>query len=238
MPVAKRRELAARTRASVLECVAALDRLHLSVTADALRARQRRLDAFDAQAASGTAGEDRMRSRQPGSPGALALLPNRSALAHRLSQAVKQAGLQAQPFAVLTLDLEGFQPIQALLGSDAGDELLGIVAARLVRAVRGQDLVSRLGGDEFGLFIATVASRDQLRRLTCKLFDAVAAPIAIDQVQVSVRPNIGIAVGQADGTSGADLIRSANVALGHARRQQTGYAFYDERGKAWAPGRV
>jgi diguanylate cyclase (GGDEF)-like protein len=245
MPVAKRREVAARTRVSVLECVAALDRLHLSVTADALRARQRRLDAFDVQAAPapnqaapGTACDNQMRRRKPGSPGAFALLPNRSGLARRLRQALDQAALQAQPFAVLALDLEGFQPIQAALGSDAGDELLGIVAARLVRAVRSQDMVSRLRGDEFGLFITTVASHEQLRRLTCKLFDTVTAPIAIDRVQVSVRPNIGIGVGQTDGASGAHLIRNAYVALGHARRQKMGFAFYDERGMAWVPGRI
>ena len=83
-----------------------------------------------------------------------------------------------------------------------------------------------------------VTSREQLRRLTCKLFDAVAAPMAIGKLEVSVRPSIGIALGLADGASGAALIKHADVALDRARRQQTGYAFFDERGRAWVPGRA
>ncbi len=245
MPVAKRREMAARVRASVLDCVTALDRLHRILANEAGRARQRKLDAFDAlaapaQAPAAFAGGDasERRARPTAALDPLALLPNRLSFLDRLHRAFAQAGPQSQAFAVLSLDLDGFEPIQAALGTAAGDELLAIVAARLVRAVRSHDMVSRLRGDEFGLFIATVASREQLRRLTCKLFDAVAAPMAIDRLEVSVRPNIGIAMGGADGASSVALIKNANAALDRARRQQTGYAFFDERGRAWVPGRA
>lgn len=245
MPAAQRREKAAQARASVFECVAALERLHLGLTADAARSRQLKLDAFDAlaapsqaQAGFGVGGNDEAHARQAAAQDTLTRLPNGIGFRERLREAVAQARPQRQEFAVLTLDLEGFERVQAGLGTDAADELLGIVAARLVRAVRGHDMVSRLRGDEFVLLIANVVSREQLRRLTCKLFDAVAAPIAIRQQEVSVRPSFGIALGLADGASGAALIKHAGAALGRARRQQTGYAFYGERDRAWVPGRV
>lgn len=246
MPLAQRREVAVRARANVLDCVAALDRLHLMLTADADRIRQCKLDAFDAVAAPlqplpafGPGDEDDAgHGRRTSAPDPLLLLPNRSGFLGRLRRAFSQARLQPQQFAVLAFDLEGFKTVQASLGAAAADELLGIVASRLVRAVRGHDMVSRLSADQFGLFISTVSGREQLRRLTCKLFDAVVAPIAIGRREVSVRPNIGIAIGLADGTSGETLIKSADKALGHARQHKTGYAFFDERGGAWVPGRV
>ena len=236
----QRRETAARVRAGVMECVAALDRLHLTLTEDAARNRQHELDAFDALGArpSGGGVGNEGPDRQVAARDALWRLPNRARFRERLLQALALARLEPQEFAVLTLDLEGLKPIQAALGTQAGDEVLGIVAARLLRTVRGHDMVSRLRGDEFVLFIANVAGRDQLRRLTCKVFDAVSAPIKTGGVEVTVRPNIGIAIGVADGASGAALVANAAAAMGHARRHKSGYAFFDERGKAWVPGRA
>ena len=245
MHMGRRRVTAARVCASVLGCVAALDRLHLMLTADAAHNRQLKLDRFDALAAPSDAGAAfgvgaaaGGQGRPTAWPDPLTLLPNRRGFFDRLRLALAEASVQRREFAVLTVYLEGFQAIQAALGVDGSDELLGIIAARLVRAVRSHDMVSRVHADEFGLFIGNLASREQLRRLTCKLFDAVAAPIAIGLHEVSVRPSFGIAMGPADGASGAALVRSASVALAHARRQGSGYVFFDERGKAWAPGRV
>ena len=241
MTAAKRREMAAHVRASLLDCVQALERLHLMLTADADRIRQLKLDAFDALDAPAVAravARDERAGRRSAMPDPLTLLPNRSAFLGRLRQAFGQARLQPEQFAVLTFQLDGFKTIHVSLGSDAGDELLGIVASRLLRAVRRDDMLCRLRGDQFGLFIESVTSREQLRRLIRKLFDALAAPIAIGTLEVGVRPNIGVAMSLTDGASAAVLVESAGTALAHARRQKTGFAFYDERGRGWVPGRV
>src|SRR4030066_132008 len=80
---------------------------------------------------------------------ALTGLPNRRLLMDRLSLAIAHAHRNKRPMAVMYLDLDGFKQINDTLGHDAGDKLLSQVAARLVAAVRQEDTVARMGGDEF-----------------------------------------------------------------------------------------
>ena len=131
--------------------------------------------------------------------------------------------------AVLYLDLDDFKPINDEYGHDTGDELLKIVAARLARAVRAHDLVSRVGGDEFACLLLDVPSREQLSHMACKLLDAVAAPIKLGELELTVRTSIGIATNTDPCASAAVLIRSADAAMYVAKRRKCGYAFFDER---------
>ncbi len=106
--------------------------------------------------------------------------------------------------------------------------MLRIVAARLARSVRADDMVSRVGGDEFACLLADVPSREQLSHLACKMFDAVSAPMKIGQLKLTVRASIGIAVCPTDGASAEALLKSADNAMYRAKRQNTGYAFFAE----------
>ena len=130
---------------------------------------------------------------------------------------------------MLYLDLDGFKPINDIYGHATGDELLKIVAARLNQAVRSEDMVSRLGGDEFACLLSDLPSREQLSHMACKLFDAVSAPVKIGQLTLTVRPSIGMAMCHDDGATAEELIKNADVAMYRAKRQQSGYAFFDER---------
>ena len=88
-------------------------------------------------------------------------------------------------------------------------------------------MVCRMGGDEFACLLTEVLSREQLSHLACKLFDAVSAPLKIGALELTVRPSIGIAVCPADGATADGLLRNADSAMYHAKRQQLGYAFFD-----------
>ena len=159
----------------------------------------------------------------------LTALPNRDNFRQRLDQALGQPGF-APPgptLAVLFLDLDGLKLINDGHGHATGDELLRIVAARLARSVRAQDMVCRLGGDEFACLLGNVFNRDQLSHLACKLFDAVSAPLKIGELELTVRPSIGIAVCPTDGNNCDALLRHADSAMYRAKRQQLGYAFFD-----------
>jgi diguanylate cyclase (GGDEF)-like protein len=129
--------------------------------------------------------------------------------------------------AVLYLDLDGFKPINDRHGHETGDGLLRVVAARLARAVRSDDMVCRVGGDEFVCLLGDVLNRQQLSHLACKLFDAVSAPLRIGTLDLLVRPSIGIAVCPQDGDTTDALLRRADTAMYRAKRQQLGYAFFD-----------
>ena len=85
----------------------------------------------------------------------------------------------------------------------------------------------RLGGDEVACLLVAPASREQLGKLVCKLFDAVAAPLQVGALQLSVQPSIGIAMYPDDGVTGATLLQRADAAMFRAKRRQQGYAFFE-----------
>jgi len=168
----------------------------------------------------------------------LTALPNRRHFCLSLAQAIDQhsAGRPAPTLALLYVDLDGFKAVNDAHGHAAGDELLAIVAVRLARALRCDDVVGRLGGDEFGCILRGVCERSTLRRLACKVFDAVSAPIKVRELFVGVRPSVGIAVFPTDGASADELLHAADQAMYRAKRQQTGYAFFDAASDADGQG--
>jgi diguanylate cyclase (GGDEF)-like protein len=155
----------------------------------------------------------------------LTSLPNRGHFREQLAHTLSQSSPPTAHLAVLVLDLDGFKHVNDTHGHAAGDELLCIIAARLHRAVRAEDMVSRLGGDEFACLLSGVPNQAQLRRLACKLFDAIAAPVRIGDIRLAVRPSIGIARYPLDGDTPEALLKHADLAMYQAKRAQTGYAF-------------
>lgn len=234
------RESAVQTlRVGLQECVETMTGLHLSLGHERTRNHKLELELFDARTALaqarvelvGSRTEER-RSRRLALHDDLTLLPNRSFFGEWLEQTLLRAVPLQQTFAVLYLDLDGFKPINDSHGHGVGDELLRIVASRLARAVRAEDVVSRLGGDEFACLLSNLPGREQLGLLAGKLFDAVAAPVKIGALELTVRPSIGIAMCPADGDSADTLLRNADAAMYHAKRERSGYAFFDQRGVA------
>jgi diguanylate cyclase (GGDEF)-like protein len=224
-----------RLQDTVLDCVIALDRLHLSLRHELERRQQLELDLFDAQSALAQARAELVgtqagekRARHLALHDDLTSLPNRGHFIERLASALAQAEPQRRPLAVMYIDLDGFKPVNDLHGHDIGDQLLRIIAARLNRTVRAEDMVSRLGGDEFACLLADVPDRETVSRLACKLFDAVAAPVKLGELELAVRPSIGIATCPGDGVDGAQLMKHADAAMYHAKRQRCGYAFFDQ----------
>jgi diguanylate cyclase (GGDEF)-like protein len=218
--------------ATLVDCIAALDQLHLSLSHELAFGEQHRREMAAVQAALVQSRSD-LALLQAGERHALhrathdglTALPNRSFFEQRLERALAPVERQQAPPAVLFLDLDGFKAVNDQHGHAIGDELLRIVAMRLQRAVRSEDVVSRHGGDEFACLLANSVSREQLSHVACKLFDAVSAPLQIGALKLTVRPSIGIAVCPADGDTAGALLRSADAAMYQAKRQQSGYAF-------------
>lgn len=226
---------ARQVQASVLECALALDQLQTTLAHELGRRQQLEMEVFDARTAlaqahaelMGTQAEER-RTRHLALHDALTSLPNRGFFGERLEHALALAAPQRHALAVLYLDLDGFKAINDTYGHAVGDELLRIVGARLSRGVRTEDMVSRFGGDEFACLLADSPDREHLSRLACKLIDAVQAPCKIGQLQLSVRPSIGIAICPSDGESAETLLKNADAAMCCAKRQQSGHAFFDQ----------
>jgi diguanylate cyclase (GGDEF)-like protein len=156
----------------------------------------------------------------------LTALPNRRFFRERLGVALRDAGIGILPLAVLYLDLDGFKALNDLYGHDTGDALLSTVARRLSHALRAEDLVSRLAGDEYGCLISGVSSRERLQEMAATIFHAVSAPFKIGTLELTVRPSIGIAMCPGDGSTTDELMKAADSAMYTAKRQRTSYAFF------------
>lgn len=229
---------ASQVQAGVLECVAALDQLHATLVQELARSGALELQLFDAQSAlasaraelAGTQDEER-KARHLALHDGLTGLPNRRFFSERLDHALAHLESPDITLALFYLDLDDFKLINDQHGHEVGDEVLKVVALRLARVVRSEDMFSRLGGDEFAcLRMGPALGRPQLGALAVKLFDAVSAPLSIGPLTLQIKPSIGISLYPGDGSSAAALLRSADAAMYDAKRQRCGHAFFDHGG--------
>ena len=150
--------------------------------------------------------------------------------------------------AVLLLDLNRFREVNGTLGHRAGDEVLTTVAQRITDLSRENELVARLGDDEFAVLVpAIVALADSAAmndnqspvrrafRRARDLIDALAQPMTVQGVRLALESAVGVAVGRAGGAETAELVRRATLALDEAKRQRLAVTGYDGSGEPSSP---
>lgn len=139
-------------------------------------------------------------------------LKNRRGLNEALVALVPSATPERQ-LAVYMLDLNGFKPVNDQYGHDVGDELLVAVGVRLTAAVRTQDIVARVGGDEFVVVASDVANEAKAAELGNKLLAVFQAPFKLGELECHVGVTIGyVLVSQGD-TQIAALLKAADAAM-------------------------
>jgi diguanylate cyclase (GGDEF)-like protein/PAS domain S-box-containing protein len=138
-------------------------------------------------------------------------LANRRLFLDRLNHALAGQRRSGHSCAVLFLDLDDFKKVNDSLGHGAGDELLCVVAERLLTAVRPADTVARLGGDEFAMLLEDVdlATSTQLAE---RLEAEIRKPIQLQGIERSIRGSIGIAIASQQITAD-DILRNADAAM-------------------------
>src|SRR5205085_9257278 len=125
------------------------------------------------------------------------------------------------PRSLLFLDLDDFKTINDSLGHPTGDGVLVELARRIGEVIREDDLIARIGGDEFAV-LAETTDTDALEALANRLLAAVGQPFVLDGRELRLSGSIGIATG-----SGADdLLRNADLAMYEAKRAGEGFAFF------------
>ncbi len=160
---------------------------------------------------------------------ALTGLPNRTLSADRLEHGLEQAKRHVRKLAVMFMDLNGFKAINDTHGHDAGDIVLRTVAARLKENTRGDDTVSRLGGDEFLYLMTEIQSEEDIRAVVEKIVCAISTPFDVvlpsGVINLCVHASIGIAVFPQDGATADALVSAADKAMYEAKRGKSGYSF-------------
>lgn len=139
----------------------------------------------------------------------LTRLGNRAALRQRLDAA-------AGPVTVALLDLDDFKPVNDTWGHDTGDAVLREVAERLAAVVRGDDLVTRFGGDEFAVVFADGTPPAGVAASTERIRAALARPVACDGGPVVT---VGVSVGVATAPA-AEVVGRADAALYEVKRSK------------------
>lgn len=147
----------------------------------------------------------------------LTQLPNRAYLSERLESVIAMTRRRRGAMAVLFVDLDNFKSVNDSLGHHVGDALLREVSQRIQDTVRDSDIVARVGGDEFVVVLAEIASSDDASMVAQKLIEAVHAASLVDGHQLFVSPSIGIGLYPQDGETADDLIRHADSAMYHAK---------------------
>jgi diguanylate cyclase (GGDEF)-like protein len=149
---------------------------------------------------------------------ALTGLPNRTLLKDRLTQAVLYAKRYDRWATVVFIDLDNFKIVNDSLGHNVGDELLKIVAERMVACIRATDTVVRLGGDEFVILLFDQPkSADMISATLQKVRTSIAEPIRVDGHDIAVTCSIGLANYPNDGTDADALLANADAAMYRAK---------------------
>jgi diguanylate cyclase len=158
----------------------------------------------------------------------LTALPNSLSIRECLDRFLEDGRSTQSQIGVLFIDLDNFKSINDLYGHAVGDEVLKIVSARMKHAVRIDDRVGRLGGDEFLCLISKTGSKEGAAKVAAQILDAVRAPIQIRSLKMIMHASIGIAFFPTNASTAEGLIRRADTAMYRAKRLKTGFEFFDE----------
>ncbi len=154
-------------------------------------------------------------------------LANRRFVDAELSKTPATGVNGAPPRALLIVDLDRFKQINDTLGHTAGDALLIHVAEMLQGLARPNDVVARIGGDEFVIVCRSNTTRQDLMLLAHSVVMSAREPMVYQGKQCAFGVSVGIAAADDEHEPGADLLIKADVALYETKNSgRNGFAFY------------
>ena len=156
----------------------------------------------------------------------LTSLPNRALINDRFKYILQGAKRDNEKFSLIMIDLNRFKEVNDTLGHDCGDSLLIEVGKRLLGRVRKRDTVGRLGGDEFVIILpktdlegATIVAKN--------ILETMEEPIYLQRVSFTSAASLGIAIYPDHGTNYEEIMKSADLAMYHAKQNHDSFSVYD-----------
>jgi diguanylate cyclase (GGDEF)-like protein/PAS domain S-box-containing protein len=151
---------------------------------------------------------------------ALTGLPNRTQLAERVNKGIERTNDTGLQLALIYIDLDDFKAINDALGSEFGDKLLMTVTSCLKSALRPQDVLARMGGDEFVAMVEALASPDDLTPVLDSLLRAFEQELSLGNQIIKLTASLGATLYAQGNQANADadqLLRQADLAMYQAK---------------------
>ncbi len=156
-------------------------------------------------------------------------LANRNALEEYANRLISNSSREKKEFAFLFVDLDNFKDINDSLGHNVGDELLKKIASMVSEALRSNDFVARVGGDEFVVIVEKYSSIMELTAIVERIQNYLAQTWVIQTHPISVGSSIGIAFYPKDGRDLISLMKNSDIAMYEAKnRGRARYHFFTE----------
>jgi len=149
---------------------------------------------------------------------ALTHLPNRALFNDRLKQAIAAAQRNKARLALMFIDLDKFKPVNDTYGHGVGDLLLKDVALRIQDCLRDSDTAARIGGDEFVILLPAIETEQDASKVGEKILHALNRPFELAGHTLKIGSSIGVAVYPQHGKDEKLLVKSADIAMYHAKK--------------------
>ena len=153
---------------------------------------------------------------------ALTGLPNRVLLAERLETALADGRRFGTVTGLLMLDLDRFKDVNDTLGHESGDRVLAELAGRLEEAVRLDDVVGRIGGDEFAVVLPDAGDHATVEAVARRILEACAEPVEDGGMLLRVGASIGMVLAPEHGDESSLLLRRVDAAMYRAKESRVG----------------
>lgn len=157
-------------------------------------------------------------------------LPNRMKLMMQLKQEIMHANRRNSQLATVFIDVDLFKHINDSFGHSIGDEMLVELAKRLRSQLQEQDVLSRIGGDEFVALISGIERHEDATAAINQLRQVFEQPFVVstgDHLRLTA--TMGVSLYPSDGSNADTLLRNADAAMYRAKSEgRNNYAFYTE----------
>jgi diguanylate cyclase (GGDEF)-like protein len=155
-------------------------------------------------------------------------LPNRLLLLETIGETAEKARREGRQFGIFCLDLNGFKTINDTMGHDVGDIVLSRFADRLRSLVRPGDTVARVGGDKFAVIVRGLSQDSTADHVARRLLNNLPLPVERGGYVSDLGSSLGIALFPEDGGDGRTLLKNADTALHHAKKEPgTGFRRFE-----------
>ena len=156
-------------------------------------------------------------------------LPNRTYLVERLNLLIEIGIEISHKYYVLFLDLKRFKNINDRLGHNVGDRVLKLVGKRLIRLLRSEDTIARIGGDEFAIILNDLSSIEEAREIADRIYDKLTQPFFVSGNKIYSDVAIGLAPFDVEHRTPEDVLRDADIAMHFAQEECCGVGVFNKQ---------